>query len=172
MYDARRKLKTPVNPSGLCMCGCGQPTPISKHNHPERGYYAGQHIRYLPGHAERLKTGPNASNWKGGRHVHKSGYVYIYAPNHPAANRDHYVFEHRLVAEKELGRFLEFQERVHHINGIKGDNRLENLIVMQTHSKHMQLPEHTQGLQNYYKEHPEKYAEHGQKGAHARWDDP
>jgi len=60
--------------------------------------------------------------------VKTDGYVLISVPGHPAAQSGHnYVAEHRLVMEKLLGRYLEPHETVHHINGIPGDNRPENL---------------------------------------------
>jgi endogenous inhibitor of DNA gyrase (YacG/DUF329 family) len=63
-----------------------------------------------------------------------AGYVRVFEPEHPHAYGG-WVFEHRLVVERELGRHLEPDEHVHHVNGIKGDNRLENLKVM-SHSQH------------------------------------
>ena len=41
-----------------------------------------------------------------------------------------YVYEHRLVVERRIGRLLKPDEHVHHINGDKMDNRDENLEII------------------------------------------
>jgi HNH endonuclease len=63
-------------------------------------------------------------NWKGGRTRHKAGYVMVRAPDHPRASSGPYVFEHILDL---LGRYLHDGETVHHRNGVRHDNRPENL---------------------------------------------
>ena len=74
------------------------------------------------------RFGKNHPNWKGGKN-YLNGYIRIYYPNHPNAVNG-YIFEHRLMMEKQLGRYLERNEVIHHLNGIKDDNRIENLQVI------------------------------------------
>ena len=78
----------------------------------------------------RDRRGKDASHWKGGRRRLSTGYIHIYAPDHPNSPKSGYVMEHRLVMEEHLGRHLKPGEVVHHLNDIKDDNRIENLHVM------------------------------------------
>lgn len=72
----------------------------------------------------------------GHKKLRDDGYIATYYPDHPDANREGYVMEHRLVMERFLGRRLEKDEVVHHINEVRTDNRIENLMLM-TPSAHM-----------------------------------
>jgi len=69
---------------------------------------------------------------KDARKIDKSGYILVKDPNNFRA----YIREHRLVMQQHIGRQLEAWELVHHLNSIKNDNRIENLIII-TASEHM-----------------------------------
>lgn len=81
----------------------------------------------------RLKRGKNiyapkrekSPNWRGGRRKDR-GYIEIYDPDHPKARMNGYIFEHTLVWEEHHGE-LPSGWHIHHLNGIKDDNRVENL---------------------------------------------
>lgn len=73
-----------------------------------------------------------------GRKRTRMGYITCFVKTHPFAGKDCYVFEHRLVAEQVIGRYLHQHECVHHINGNKADNSPENLQVMD-HAEHTAL---------------------------------
>ena len=63
--------------------------------------------------------------------VMNNGYKSILKPDHPFARDGRYIYEHRLVMEDKLGRYLDpKQEVVHHINEVRTDNRSENLVVL------------------------------------------
>lgn len=75
--------------------------------------------------------GPKNGMWKGGRSVASNGYVLIrVGMGHHLADVRGYAYEHRLVAEKKLGRRLRKGEVAHHINHDKADNRESNIEVM------------------------------------------
>ena len=86
-----------------------------------------------------VRRGPHNSQWKGGRRMHKAGYVLRWVPNHPHADHGGYVLEHRLVAERVRGITLPREAVVHHVNEIKDDNRPSNLVICPNDGYHRHL---------------------------------
>mgnify|MGYP003941101445 CR=1 FL=1 len=73
--------------------------------------------------------------------VVSNGYRLIFCPDHPNAWKSvlaGYVYEHRLVAERKIGRLLRPDEHVHHINESRSDNHPDNLQVL-SNSEHARL---------------------------------
>ena len=129
-----------------CACGCGEKiiTPDKR----------GRERRYIKGHVWRgRKWQPSKETiaklvalskkrireknptYKG--RIKRKGYWCIYKPEHPLAQKQGYISEHRLIMEKHIGRYLKPEEVVHHINGIKDDNRIENLMLFANQKEHI-----------------------------------
>lgn len=79
----------------------------------------------------KMNRGSNNIFWKGGKRVGSKGYVLI-KDKKPGK----YIMEHRLVMEKFIGRKLKSGEIVHHINNIRTDNRIKNLMLFKNHAEH------------------------------------
>ena len=82
------------------------------------------------------RSGEKSRFWKGGVKTNAKGYVLILRKEHPFAGAGGYIFEHRVVMENHIGRYLNKNEIVHHKNGIKNDNRIENLELT-TYPEHI-----------------------------------
>ncbi|MCA8014649.1 HNH endonuclease [Burkholderia vietnamiensis] len=124
---------------GLCQCGCGQPTRLAPVNDRSKGWVRGQPLKFIKGHGIGKAAAAKTAAAIGNRTLSSHGYVVVRLG---AAQRK---YEHVLIAEQALGRPLRNfgcgnpnTEVVHHINGMKRDNRKENLLVC-THEYHVAL---------------------------------
>ena len=88
--------------------------------------------------AKGSQKGTRSPTWKGGHRI-TNGYVELMRPGHPNATHKGYVREHRLVMEAHLGRHLTPEEVVHHIDGDKANNAVENLQLVESKAAHIRL---------------------------------
>ncbi len=108
---------------------------IAKRRNPCRNWLGKRHSEKTKRKMSKLAKGKSNSRWKGGR-KYAEGYILIHKPDHPFARNAGYVFEHRLVIEKKLGRYLKPEEVTHHINSIRDDNRTKNLMLFSNSGLH------------------------------------
>ena len=96
-------------------------------NTGKKMHYSDEHLAKI---RQNAKKGQDAHRKPiGHRSTGTRGYVNVKLPDHPSANNVGFVHEHRVVAEKALGRSLRKGEIVHHVNGDKSDNRNQNLVI-------------------------------------------
>ena len=96
----------------------------------------------LPSHSP---TGDRNASYRGGRRVNLAGYVLVTAPaGHPFAHIARgknlgRIFEHRLVMEAKLGRYLLPEEVVDHIDGLTLHNHPDNLRLFASNGEHLRV---------------------------------
>lgn len=116
-----------------CLCSCGNETYVTT-GHLTTGHtnscgcWSKENSRKLAykNLAGKKKISPNGSLPP---RKDKQGYVRVHDRNHPRANQGGFVMEHAKVMSEHLGRDLLPHENIHHLNGDRADNRIENLEV-------------------------------------------
>lgn len=103
------------NPSGLCECGCGQPTRRARQTDTAIGWVKGQPIRFVNGHQNTIRPRTTGYHMSNGR------------------------LDHVQIAEKALGRRLRGAEEVHHVDGDTLNNAPSNLVICQDRAYHSLL---------------------------------
>ena len=76
-----------------------------------------------------FKSGTEHPNWRGGIKKNKDGYVSVLV-------NGKYIKRARLLITEDIGRPLKSNEVTHHINGIRDDDRIENLMLFQSNGRH------------------------------------
>ena len=79
--------------------------------------------------------GKNNPKWKGEK-IYRKDYILIYQPSHPFCNHLGYLYEHRLVMEKKIGRYLTSKEVVHHLDHNRLNNSPDNLYLFENSITH------------------------------------
>lgn len=117
------------------------------------------HYQRLNLHGDTLDHKPIIE--RKGWHMHPTGYKVLSGTGHPNANRAGTIMEHIKIMSDYLGRPLTKGENVHHKNGIRTDNRIENLELWTKRQPNGQrvsdLIENALEIINEYGNDPSKY---------------
>lgn len=103
-----------------------------------RKYLRRRGVRIRP-HIEATPRAARHYFWKGGESAKVGKYVYLHRPNHPNATASGRVLEHRLVVEAHVGRYLTRLEVVHHKDGDRSNNHIDNLQLFASNGEHLLL---------------------------------
>jgi hypothetical protein len=83
------------------------------------------------------QKGINNPSYKNGKHFDANGYVVLFKPEHPFCGVRKSILEHRFIMECKIGRYLKKEEIVHHIDGNKSNNDINNLMLFKNQSEHI-----------------------------------
>ena len=122
---------------GLCKCGCGKTTNKAEYNGRFNKYKLGEHFDYIRGHHSKVENNPN---WNGGRRTTMSGYIML------RMSDGTYLMEHRIVAEKALGKKLPNTAYVHHVDENRKNNVNTNLVICNDNAYHKLLHQRMRAL--------------------------
>jgi hypothetical protein len=139
----------------LCQCDCG-----NKKNIKGASLRAGtsKSCGCLTIEKTKERIGDKSSRWKGGRTKRGDGYILVNSPHHPnTINKNGQVYEHVFVMSQKLGRAITKNESIHHKNGIRDDNRPENL-ELRLNNHHPKGQSVEKDLIPYWKKMLEQYA--------------
>jgi len=119
----RKAARLPAKPATCTHPGCDGA-------HYVKGYCS---LHYSRSYTGTAMDGPNRrKSPHGHRRRSTDGYINIYEPARATSRTDGWIAEHRAVVEDHMGRSLLPGENVHHINGVRDDNRPENLELWVT----------------------------------------
>lgn len=145
----------PRKPISLCKCG----------NNRKPLFIKGVNKGYLKTCGEyqcAKQIGTNNYRWQGGKTIDKNGYILVLDRNHPKINKSgisRYRREHVMVMEEYLGRKLNTGEVVHHIDGNRQNNKIENLQLFSSNAEHLKLELTNRPYRQGWNYRKEKYAE-------------
>lgn len=138
-YSDENKEDALMAETRFCACGCGAAVPS------HRQYVSGHNLRgqiKTPEHCARISMGQKEA-WQtkregqrrpiGSRRLDANGYTLVKVRR----GGGRWDKEHVLVMESHIGRKLFPGEAVHHINGVRTDNRIENLYLCSDNAEHM-----------------------------------
>ena len=112
-----------------------------------KGKFVSLETRQAISNARKGKRLRSDYDFGGHEKQRKDGYVYVYIPDHPNATKEGYVMKHRLVMEQNIGGYIPQGYVVHHKNGKRNDNEIENLELMKfsEHAKYHNKKRHESG---------------------------
>ena len=111
------------HPRHLCMCECGTKRVVDDN-------------AILYGNSKSCGCTRKTTNAHLKRKVNKKRYITVHEPENENSDENGYAAEHRLVMSEYIGRTLSANEVVHHVNGNKHDNRLDNLVLFKNRKEH------------------------------------